>query len=68
MTTISIEIECGETTCASKPGEFCKFFGTMRFGTIPLCRLFPSEGDSMTELKMVDGWVRRCDDCIAHTG
>ena len=67
MTTLSIAIECGKTTCASEPGKFCKFFGTMRFGTIPLCRLFPSEGDSCTELKDVGGWIQRCDDCLQHT-
>ena len=66
--TVSIQIECGETTCASEPGKFCKFFGTMRFGTIPLCRLFPSDNESFTTLKDEDGWIQRCPDCMNSKG
>ena len=66
MGQITIDINCGKTTCASKPGEFCQFFGTMRFGTVPLCRLFPSIGDTFTELHEKDGWVQRCDSCLEH--
>lgn len=63
MTIIKIKIECGETTCASKPGEFCKFLGASHFGTRPQCRLFPSDGAS-TPLKEKDGWVQRCPACL----
>ena len=65
MKSITLKVDCGETTCASTPGNFCQFFGTMRFGTVPLCRLFPSIGDTFTELHEKDGWVQRCASCIA---
>jgi hypothetical protein len=65
---LKIEIKCGDTTCASEPGEFCKFFSTIRFGTVPVCRLFPSRDDSLTELKTSgddqSGWVLRCEACL----
>ena len=67
MATALIQINCGETTCASEPGKFCNFFGTMRFGTSPLCRLFPSENDAYTPLTEKDGWVQRCEQCISST-
>lgn len=36
--TLELKINCGEKTCASKPGEFCRFF-LHSFGT-PSCFLF----------------------------
>ena len=67
MITLQIKIEAGETTCAKEPGKFCQFFGTMRFGTFPICTLFPSDHDVFTELKEKDGWVQRCADCKASS-
>ena len=64
MKTLKINIECGETTCAKAPGEFCSFMGSMRFGTIPICSLFPSDRDTYTELRDQDGWVQRCQQCL----
>jgi hypothetical protein len=60
---LKIEIECGETTCAVSPGNFCRFFGTIKFGQIFVCRLFPSEKD-YTLLKETTGWVQRCTACL----
>ena len=61
---LAIEIKCGEKTCAKEPGKFCEMFGTVRFGQIPICRLFPSEDAAYTKLKEKDGWVLRCEQCI----
>jgi len=30
---LTIEIDCGDTTCARARGEFCRYFGSTRFGT-----------------------------------
>jgi hypothetical protein len=66
-----ISFECGEVTCASSPGEFCKYFGTTGMGQNAVCRLFPPKDDSHTVLNeavggMFSGWTLRCADCIAH--
>lgn len=70
MKTLQIQIDCGETTCAREPGKFCEFFGTRRFGTTPVCMLFPqadpnphNQGAS-TDLKGKDGWIQRCSACM----
>lgn len=39
-TTLTFQIECGETTCASEPGKFCQYVGVQGFGTKPICLLF----------------------------
>lgn len=54
-----ISFEHGETTCAIKPGDFCFFFWTKRFGTQPYCHLYEQE------LYEEDGWVQRCDQCLS---
>ena len=65
---IRITIECGEFTCASEPGKFCKFVGTRRMGAEYVCRLFPSEDDSYLRLQTLDnkpnGWLARCSECL----
>lgn len=64
---LRIEIKCGENTCASAPGEFCRFLGSVKFGSVPVCMLFPSETESYTFLKTDTGtpmgWVQRCAAC-----
>lgn len=68
---LSISINCGEKTCASEPGKFCQFLGSMRFGTCPVCMLFPMENPgrkdqgAATPLKEVDGWLQRCENCLS---
>ncbi len=56
-----LNIVCGETTCASEPGKFCKFVRTQRFGTENVCHIF-SEAKSTLEEK--DGWIQRHKECL----
>jgi hypothetical protein len=63
---LPIEIDCGDQTCAKEPGKFCRFFGQVKFGTIPVCMLFPSVDNSHTILEQgPDGWTLRCTECLA---
>lgn len=62
--TVSIEIDCGDDTCASEPGHFCQRLGTRKFGQIPICTLFSDDGQN-TELYDSDGWAWRCPACTA---
>lgn len=68
---IEINIECGENTCASEPGKFCEYAGSMKFGSIPVCMLFNGQdrsgGTSQTILEEKDGWVQRCPACKEHS-
>ena len=52
-------IEHGETTCASRPGKFCRFLGETHFGTVPVCMLFDQK---LQEDE--NGWVKRCGKCF----
>lgn len=63
---LAIDIECGETTCASKPGTFCRFRGSKKFGQLPCCMLFPDPTTmaAYTELEEIDGWIQRCANCL----
>ena len=56
---IIIETECGEKTCASTPGHFCRFVGTKHLGASYYCLLFntPLYDGS-------DGWLHRCQECL----
>jgi hypothetical protein len=56
--TVSLSFQCGELTCASEPGKFCRFIGSKSFGTQPTCTLF--------NVKLFDpnGWVLRCRECL----
>jgi len=62
--TLKIEIECGDFTCASVPDKFCKWIGSTKFGTIPVCMLFNQDNESYTVLGEINGWVKRCDACL----
>lgn len=55
---ISFEIECGEKTCASAPGTFCKYFLNDMRGD-GRCYFFGKVFD-------VDGWIQRHPDCFMH--
>jgi hypothetical protein len=57
-----ILIEHGEETCAVSPGKFCRFLGSKKFGTVPVCMLYDKE------LFEVDGWVDRCHECMEEFG
>jgi len=67
---IILSIHCGELTCASEPGKFCQFLGSMKLGQIPVCMLFPSKDGSHTVLKNNkdngEGWTLRCRDCLQN--
>ena len=62
----TIEIECEKTTCASKPGKFCRYVGGLSFGTIPVCLFFRDEIGGLTRLyeNEPNGWLQRCPECI----
>ena len=61
--TLSFDIDCGETTCASKPGCFCKYLYTKHFGQVPFCNLFQQQLGNSRDDGL--GWVLRCPDCLA---
>lgn len=67
---VQTEINCGENTCASESGDFCKFLGSNRFGTVFVCMLFPNpkpgrkDSGSETPLKDLGGWIQRCPACL----
>lgn len=61
---VTFPIDCGDTTCASKPGKFCRFYGSRNFGQVPVCTLFPAERGWFTDLPEKDGWVQRCPACL----
>lgn len=58
--TISVQIECGEKTCASSSGVFCKYFGYKGLGTMPHCLFFD------TRLYEEHGWIQRADLCLEN--
>ena len=60
MRTLSIPINCGEKTCASAPGVFCKQIRTLKYGQIWICNIFEKE------LEIKNGWTQRCDQCLQH--
>lgn len=59
---IRIEFECGETTCASEPGKFCRFLRVGWQGE-SICDLFHDNGGP-TKLFDEGGWVQRCSECM----
>ena len=68
-----IDIECGDTTCASEPSKFCKYLGARKFGISPACMLFPTDSadyrkfETYTDLiDNEDGWVQRCKQCLEY--
>jgi hypothetical protein len=75
--TLQIQIECGETTCASSPGKFCPYVYTERMGSITFCKLFSDQGGGgpfgkhmygqHTSLKDENGWLQRHPKCIEST-
>ena len=71
---LRFSIECGELTCASRPGNFCKYLGSKNFGARLVCSLFPEEwrgslDSSHTTLNELPsgprkGWIGRCKACL----
>lgn len=64
-----LNIEAGDTTCASKPGYFCKHVRGHLKGSY--CGLFQNISASIVGkphypfLDEVDGWLKRLPECIA---
>lgn len=54
--TISIDIECGETTCASEPGQFCHLL-RLKLNGRGVCYLYGEVEDK-------DGWLMRHPRCL----
>lgn len=54
---IKVDVSCGEWTCASDPGVFCKQLGSRNFGQKPVCLHFG------VDLDVRDGWTQRCAQC-----
>jgi hypothetical protein len=60
---LTIAIESGDRTCASKPGKFCPWVRTTHFGSRYHCGLFGKvldDGD--------DGWLQRLPECLDVEG
>ena len=57
----TITFKHGKTRCASAPGVFCRFMGTMAFGTYPFCMLF---ADAPLFSNTPDGSLQRCPACL----
>ena len=68
MKTLQLQINCGEKTCASEPGKFCRFVRTRKFGTIHFCSLWHDTDDKgrPVPLEEVDGWLLRRSACFAN--
>jgi hypothetical protein len=72
MPTLKLEIECGEKTCASEPGKFCKWLRTARFGSIWTCQIFCECGTILDgkiypdSLEEKDGWIQRHPECLKN--
>lgn len=69
MKTLKIEIDCGDKTCASEPGKFCKYIRSRKYGQIHFCQLWHNEDGHGRPLQMEekDGWLLRRPECLACT-
>jgi hypothetical protein len=66
MKTIHLPNDAGDRSCATAPGEFCRFLVTTNFGTRWRCQIFdPSDTRERSGLKEVDGWIQRHPGCLA---
>jgi hypothetical protein len=59
---LKIEIECGEKTCAVKPGKFCHMINHNMFGD-PSCFLFGKLENSEED---GTGWTLRHKKCLKN--
>lgn len=65
MVRLHVAVECGVVTCSSATGQFCRYFGTRKFGQQPVCTLFPGRDGTATDLHEQDGKAMRCPACLA---
>ena len=71
MPKLTLDINCGDTTCASSPGKFCRFLLTQKFGQVPVCQFF-SRDIGRGKLEPLPnsredglGWTLRHPDCLS---
>lgn len=55
---LTIEVDCGDSTCASYPGRFCPWLGKRKFNQVQVCMLFNRD------VYVALGWTRRCHACM----
>ena len=63
---IVLEIDCGDTTCASSPGKFCPGLASRNFGSRFYCTKFSVPG-TVDDVELFDdgtGWLQRCQACL----
>lgn len=74
MPKVTFELQCGEKHCYNKKTKKqCKFLGSVRFGTIPVCLLFRDE--SLSSSRYSEQQLRedeqhcvlRCEQCLKAT-
>jgi len=61
---LHLPITCGERTCASEPGKFCRYLTNTSFGSCFHCQLF-SLANGLEQLKEKQGWLQRHPLCLA---
>lgn len=61
---LEIKINCGEKTCASKPGNFCNFLGVRNLGTKSCCLLYTDHGSPLELFENDNRWIARCQPCL----
>jgi hypothetical protein len=66
MKTLKIDIYCGTKTCYNfETKTMCKYVGSMKFGQVPLCTLFPSVNNTYTLLNEdTKECLLRCEQCL----
>jgi len=64
--TITFKIDCGTKTCVDETNtnKKCWFLGSKCFGTVPVCMLFRGDNGDEIELKEINGWRQRCEECL----
>ena len=61
--TVKQTVRCGELTCASEPGVFCTFVGSVHFGQHFECLLFMERLYAHHDGENA-GWLARCQPCL----
>ena len=66
--TLQLPITCGDKTCASEPGKFCRFLQATKFGQNHFCLIW-HETDGRGKplpIEEKDGWLQRRSECLTH--
>jgi len=62
MKTLKIKIDCGDKTCSSDKGKFCRFEYASVTGSFPRCDLF--DKPLLDKDGGIMGWLLRCKECL----